>query len=157
MIVSMGLVAPAFCAGVKTRTMRIWNPKTVEMARRHYETSKPLDVWSSSPRVKGGEWIGKAELKEPPFHDVLAGYAPSLGHCAKSLSKLYIDEGFEFMDSQFILLKYLAKMTEQDKELYTVLRFKPIPILGMDDKYCKTQVIADYRLKLLKWMKAKVA
>lgn len=157
MIISMGLVAPAFCAGVKTRTMRTWSPRQIALARSKYETGELLDIWSSSPRVKGAEWIGKAELKEPPFNEVLAGYAPSLGICAKSLSKLYIDEGFEFMDSQFVLLKHLAHMVEKDRELYTVLRFKPIPIMGMDDKYCKEKIVADYRLKLLKWMKKKVA
>jgi len=152
MIISMGFVAPAFCARFKERTMRDWTPRQIKMVTDCYDRDINLSVWSSCPRVKGAERIGFASLKEPPYKQNIKDiFKHGL------FNSTYLAEGFGYMDDKNNSLwnGFHNLAGTLDKE-FTILNFNPNPTPEANAKYTTPEMISKYRIKLQKWMNDQV-
>lgn len=123
MIISMAYTTPAFVAGRKTITRRSW---TFAHARA-VDAAGKFDAYSRDPRYKG-EFIGEAKLTDKVKLRRIS---------EDSAEKIYIEEGFAYLDDKDGTLRKLVDEWRKTDEAYWEVRFRKSILNNTDTHvYC---------------------
>lgn len=123
MEVSMGYVAPAFCAMRKTVTRRDWKSENYVRMFREGKLCTAL----SAQRKFGGKPIGEFQITEEPYREEMGVHDTE-----DKIAALYEAEGFAFMDNaEFVLVDMLAEWVASNDNLLVM----PFKITKVDEVY----------------------